>query len=315
MKPGKFVVSLGLIGMLTGGYFGGVYFHGGVWAAVFGASAGAAALGGVLGRYYHQASVEVKQRIKFGVTGLVLGALVGGGQIRNMGYTGVLCYIGLVVGAIVGTGFFALPVAGFINRQKAKQRYLSYTGEILWIFGTGVLGILLSQYITFIVNNGTIRLPLPAHWVIGIYGILFAFILSLLFTIPLGFILAANHTRPVLGAVVAMTGGLLVLWIGINLAPILFVPHSGLYWSGLIIGLSMLTAGILVVFYPRLHVLLGAVTIVLSILSLVGAAGGLIIGSILGIFGGALIVGWNGIPAAQPQKKNPQQPGAAVIEN
>lgn len=54
---------------------------------------------------------------------------------------------------------------------------------------------------------------------------------------------------------------------------------------------------------PQMHVFIGSVIVILSILSYVGAVGGLIIGGIFGIIGGSLILAWHG------EKKE-----AAIIE-
>ncbi|MEW5320967.1 DUF6114 domain-containing protein [Geobacillus thermoleovorans] len=109
-----------------------------------------------------------------------------------------------------------------------------------------------------------------------------------------GYLLAANRNRPVLGAVLAIAGAAFVLIVGISVFPMLLLPGSGLMWAGLVTGLVMVVLGILSIIKPESHVMLGSFLILSSILSFVGAAGGLIIGGVIGLLGGALVVGWNG---------------------
>lgn len=74
----------------------------------------------------------------------------------------------------------------------------------------------------------------------------------------------------------------------------LFLPGSGLLWAGLVIGSLLLIMSCMAMALPQMHVFIGSVIVILSILSYVGAIGGLIIGGIFGIIGGSLIIAWQG---------------------
>ncbi len=65
-------------------------------------------------------------------------------------------------------------------------------------------------------------------------------------------------------------------------------------WAGLVTGLVMMVLAVLSIIKPDSHVVLGSFLILTSILSFIGAAGGLIIGGVIGLLGGALVAGWNG---------------------
>ncbi|WMJ16874.1 DUF6114 domain-containing protein [Geobacillus proteiniphilus] len=109
-----------------------------------------------------------------------------------------------------------------------------------------------------------------------------------------GYLLAANRYRPVLGSALAIAGAVFVLIVGISVFPMLLLPGSGLMWAGLVTGLVMMVLAVLSIIKPDSHVVLGSFLILTSILSFIGAAGGLIIGGVIGLLGGALVAGWNG---------------------
>lgn len=287
--------------MWSGAYYGYSLSKGKFLPTAACAAAGLILLGCIFNLLYKRQSSNIQTRIKFALPGLLIGFFFGGAQLSNMGYENItLQYAGGMFIALAWSAVMGLLVGGFVIRMKEKDRYLSYRLETLWVFFMGLFGTLLGQYITFLIKNRVIPLPLPESWTIAAYGTSITFILWLLFSLPLGFMFAANRTRPVVGGVMTLFGGLMVLWIGLNLAPILFAPKSGLYWSGLVIGLSMCTISIFAMAYPRSHVPIGAITIILSILSIIGAGGGLIIGCLSGILGGSLMVGWDGLKQEAP---------------
>lgn len=101
-----------------------------------------------------------------------------------------------------------------------------------------------------------------------------------------------RNSRPFWGATLTLLAGLMILYIPIHLFALAFTPGSyailGILFGGLIV-----LIGILAYFYPNLSTMFGIVTIFLSVLSIMGALGGFLVGTILGIFGGAILVGWN----------------------
>ncbi len=61
---------------------------------------------------------------------------------------------------------------------------------------------------------------------------------------------------------------------------------------GLLFGGLITIIGILSYFYTRLNIIFGIITIFLSIASILGALGGLFVGTLLGIIGGSLLLSW-----------------------
>jgi hypothetical protein len=96
----------------------------------------------------------------------------------------------------------------------------------------------------------------------------------------------------------SLVGGLLILIEGIILAvagPIIAVSMAGDLGLGtLIFGIVVIIHGLIIIWAayslranPVRHVMYGAIIVIVSVLALVLAAGGFIIGSVLGIIGGA----------------------------
>ncbi len=101
-----------------------------------------------------------------------------------------------------------------------------------------------------------------------------------------------RNSRPFWGATLTILAGLMILYIPIHLFALAFTPGSyailGILFGGLI-----LLIGILAYFYTQLSTLFGILTIFLSVLSIMGALGGFLVGTIVGIVGGAMCVGWS----------------------
>jgi MFS family permease len=111
--------------------------------------------------------------------------------------------------------------------------------------------------------------------------------------------------RPLWGALLTVISGLMILWIPLNLYLSTFLPGSiaiiGLFFGGMII-----LIGILAFIFPSSSRILGVMTIFLSILSVIGALGGFLFGTILGIIGGALLTSWQLAPAkSKSPRTNP----------
>lgn len=100
-----------------------------------------------------------------------------------------------------------------------------------------------------------------------------------------------KSSRPFWGATMILLAGLLILYIPVQLYAIAFAPGSFAF-VGLFFGGMMLIIGCLAYVYPAFSSIFGIMAIFLSILSVMGALGGFIVGTLLGIFGGALCVGW-----------------------
>lgn len=102
--------------------------------------------------------------------------------------------------------------------------------------------------------------------------------------------------RPLGGAIITIISGLLILWIPLNLYLSTFLPGS-IATIGLLFGGAITLIGICALFFPNASKVLGIFTIFLSILSVIGALGGFLFGTLLGIIGGALLMAWRLGPA------------------
>ncbi|HET7580036.1 MAG TPA: DUF6114 domain-containing protein [Bacillales bacterium] len=97
--------------------------------------------------------------------------------------------------------------------------------------------------------------------------------------------------RPFLGAVLTVLTGLLILWIPLHLYAIDFVPGNFAF-IGVLFGGLITIIGVMAFIYPPFSTVFGVFTIFLSVLSVMGALGGFLVGTILGIIAGALCIGW-----------------------
>lgn len=86
--------------------------------------------------------------------------------------------------------------------------------------------------------------------------------------------------------------GLFTLYIPVQLYWLTFVPGNFAF-TGILFGGLLLACGLIGWFMPQYVRVLGVFGILLSILSLMGALGGMVIGMLLGIVGGCLCVAWD----------------------
>lgn len=98
--------------------------------------------------------------------------------------------------------------------------------------------------------------------------------------------------RPFWGATLTFLAGLMILYIPLQLYAIAFIPGS-LVFVGFIFGGLVLIIGVCSFIYPQFSTVFGIATIFLSILSVMGALGGFLIGTILGIVAGSLCIAWD----------------------
>lgn len=97
--------------------------------------------------------------------------------------------------------------------------------------------------------------------------------------------------RPFWGATLCILSGLIILWVPAQLYQVSAAPGS-IIFVGFFLGGFTLMMGILNYIMPKISTLLGLIAIFSSVLSIMGALGGLLIGTILGIIGGAMCVAW-----------------------
>lgn len=110
-----------------------------------------------------------------------------------------------------------------------------------------------------------------------------------------------RHRRPFWGATLMLLAGLLILYIPVQLFAIAFIPGSFVF-IGFLFGGLIIIMGILNYIYPQFSTVFGVVGIFLSVLSVMGALGGFIVGTILGIIGGSLSIAWQKEEITMPRK-------------
>ncbi|WML49849.1 DUF6114 domain-containing protein [Neobacillus sp. PS3-34] len=97
--------------------------------------------------------------------------------------------------------------------------------------------------------------------------------------------------------------GLIILWVPLKLYEVAVAPGSILF-VGFFLGGLVLLMGVLSFLMPKLSTLLGILAIFAAVLSIMGALGGFLIGTILGIVGGAMCIAWKpelAIPGSNDQ--------------
>jgi hypothetical protein len=97
--------------------------------------------------------------------------------------------------------------------------------------------------------------------------------------------------RPFWGATLCILSGLIILWVPAKLYEVAAAPGSILFVGFFLGGLTLLM-GVLSYIMPKLSTLLGVLAIFASVLSIMGALGGFLIGTILGIIGGSMLIAW-----------------------
>ncbi|NNV07585.1 DUF6114 domain-containing protein [Geobacillus sp. C56-T2] len=107
--------------------------------------------------------------------------------------------------------------------------------------------------------------------------------------------------RPFWGATFLLLSSLVILWVPAQLYEISLVPGS-MVFAGFFLGGMVWLMGVLAYAMPRLSTLIGIIGMFSAILSIMGALGGFLIGTILGIIGGALCIAW------RPQWADPAAP-------
>ncbi|MBT2697277.1 hypothetical protein J7E79_07610 [Bacillus sp. ISL-40] len=100
-----------------------------------------------------------------------------------------------------------------------------------------------------------------------------------------------RKSRPLWGALITIISGVMILWVPLNLYLSTFLPGS-IAIIGLLFGGLLTLIGIVALFFPNASKILGIFTIFLSILSVIGALGGFLIGTLIGIIGGASLMAW-----------------------
>jgi hypothetical protein len=106
-----------------------------------------------------------------------------------------------------------------------------------------------------------------------------------------------SHRGPIAGPLVVVLAGVVIAAV-----PLLFGDTLAVFGAdgapvvGVGIGGALVLVGVVASLRPSFTTELGTVAIVLSLLSVFGALGGLVVGLLLGVVGGSLCVAWK--PAA-----------------
>ncbi|WP_306061731.1 DUF6114 domain-containing protein [Natronococcus wangiae] len=114
--------------------------------------------------------------------------------------------------------------------------------------------------------------------------------------------------RPFLGGILLCLAGILITWVPMQILPdIIFIggEMTGFLAIGAMFGVFVFVTGVFALYRPKYSDMIGVVGVVLSVLSLFGSLGGLLVGMLFGILGGNLCIAWrpdDGEAASQPSK-------------
>lgn len=107
-----------------------------------------------------------------------------------------------------------------------------------------------------------------------------------------------RRTRPFAGSILMLLSSFLLLALGIYFLPFAFLINS--VWISLFLGGLLLVMALIQLFLPSYTVITGSIGILVSLVSFFTSTfGGLIIGMLLGIIGGALSVSWRPVKRAR----------------
>lgn len=97
--------------------------------------------------------------------------------------------------------------------------------------------------------------------------------------------------RPFTGSLLLCVSGCIILFIPLSMAPVAMMPGN-FSILGIVFGGLVALLGILGLSFPGQNQIIGVLAIFFACLSLVGALGGFLIGTLLGIVGGASCFAW-----------------------
>jgi len=119
----------------------------------------------------------------------------------------------------------------------------------------------------------------------------------------------------------ALIAGVIITAIPLTGFRIVFIPGSGITMA-LLVGALMMVCAVNIWVTPRIAVFLGAVVIVLSLISFVTTDfGGFLIGTLLGIIGGSIAIAWVPgepvmvAPGAVPDEPIVRDPGLPSLKS
>lgn len=98
--------------------------------------------------------------------------------------------------------------------------------------------------------------------------------------------------RPFLGGVLLMVSGVLIAYVPLQYAAELLLVGGAFTFVGLVVAVSAFLCGLFALMRPDLSTMIGVTGVAMSILSIFGALGGLVVGMVVGIVGGNLCIAW-----------------------
>jgi len=98
--------------------------------------------------------------------------------------------------------------------------------------------------------------------------------------------------RPVIPGVVTALGGVLIGYIPLRVAMSMALVPQTYMFAGAIFGIIVVVSGLAAIGKPDLSSFFGGLAILVSVLSIVGALGGLMVGLTVGCIGGSLLYAW-----------------------
>ena len=125
---------------------------------------------------------------------------------------------------------------------------------------------------------------------------------------------AWKSARPFWGGVLLTLSGLVIGIIPMDLAMKFALIPTEFAFVGLIFAIFVVLCGLFALAKPQLAEFFGAAGMLISIISIFGALGGFVVGTLLGILGGSLCVAWVGPEAEASESTTEQSSDTAAAE-
>jgi len=121
-----------------------------------------------------------------------------------------------------------------------------------------------------------------------------------------------RHDRPFLGGALLLLAGLVIAYVPMQFATELLLVGGSFTFIGLLFAVLVALTGVFALMRPDLSRELGILGVAMSILSIFGALGGLVVGMLVGIVGGNLCIAWD--PSADEEPATPSSSSGATAD-
>jgi hypothetical protein len=112
-----------------------------------------------------------------------------------------------------------------------------------------------------------------------------------------------RRSRPFWGACWAILGGLVITYIPLRALQFVFVTQTPI-WAGILVGALILLLAVFALLQPQNRYLIGAAIIVLALVSFITSDfGGLFVGMLAVLLGGALMLSWTPVAATTKRQQ------------